>query len=150
MPLSEHEQRMLDEIESALYAEDPKFVSAVRGSGRGAWARGAKRKFQAAFVMALGLALLIVGIAVPVLRIGGPQGFSAIAVLGFLVMFGGGVMLMFGGGGGDDQDGGQAATSKTRGGGGIRGRGGNKARKQRSGGGFATRMEDRFRRRFDQ
>ncbi|RZL78658.1 MAG: DUF3040 domain-containing protein, partial [Rhodococcus sp. (in: high G+C Gram-positive bacteria)] len=27
MPLSEHEQRMLDQIESALYAEDPKFAS---------------------------------------------------------------------------------------------------------------------------
>ncbi|HXA12142.1 MAG TPA: DUF3040 domain-containing protein, partial [Mycobacterium sp.] len=27
MPLSDHEQRMLDEIESALYAEDPKFAS---------------------------------------------------------------------------------------------------------------------------
>ncbi|MDT5076609.1 MAG: hypothetical protein QOJ80_1246, partial [Mycobacterium sp.] len=25
MPLSDHEQRMLDQIESALYAEDPKF-----------------------------------------------------------------------------------------------------------------------------
>lgn len=31
MPLSEHEQRMLDQIESALYAEDPKFASNVRG-----------------------------------------------------------------------------------------------------------------------
>ena len=31
MPLSEHEQRMLDQIESALYAEDPKFASSVRG-----------------------------------------------------------------------------------------------------------------------
>ena len=31
MPLSEHEQRLLDQIERALYAEDPKFVSTVRG-----------------------------------------------------------------------------------------------------------------------
>ena len=31
MPLSDHEQRMLDQIESALYAEDPKFASSVRG-----------------------------------------------------------------------------------------------------------------------
>jgi hypothetical protein len=30
MPLSDHEQRMLDQIESALYAEDPKFASSVR------------------------------------------------------------------------------------------------------------------------
>ena len=33
MPLSDHEQRMLDQIESALYAEDPKFASSVRGEG---------------------------------------------------------------------------------------------------------------------
>src|ERR1700742_2505140 len=31
MPLSEHEQRLLDQIERALYAEDPKFASTVRG-----------------------------------------------------------------------------------------------------------------------
>lgn len=30
MPLSEHEQRMLDQIERALYAEDPKFANTVR------------------------------------------------------------------------------------------------------------------------
>ncbi len=29
MPLSEHEQRMLDQIESALYAEDPKFAASA-------------------------------------------------------------------------------------------------------------------------
>ncbi|HUR75982.1 MAG TPA: DUF3040 domain-containing protein, partial [Sporichthya sp.] len=27
MPLSEHEQRLLEQMERALYAEDPKFVS---------------------------------------------------------------------------------------------------------------------------
>lgn len=31
-PLLDHEQRMLDQIESALYAEDPKFASSVRGT----------------------------------------------------------------------------------------------------------------------
>ena len=30
VPLSEHEQRMLEQIENALYAEDPKFASNVR------------------------------------------------------------------------------------------------------------------------
>ncbi len=33
MPLSDHEQRLLDEIEQALYADDPKFASAVRSAG---------------------------------------------------------------------------------------------------------------------
>ena len=32
MPLSEHEQRLLDQIERALYAEDPKFASTVRST----------------------------------------------------------------------------------------------------------------------
>ena len=32
MPLSEHEQRQLEQIEQALYSEDPKFVHAVRSS----------------------------------------------------------------------------------------------------------------------
>ena len=30
MPLSDHEQRMLDQIESELSTEDPKFASSVR------------------------------------------------------------------------------------------------------------------------
>ena len=32
MPLSEHEQRQLEQIEQALYSQDPKFVHAVRSS----------------------------------------------------------------------------------------------------------------------
>ena len=31
MPLSEREQRLLDQIERALQAEDPKLASALRG-----------------------------------------------------------------------------------------------------------------------
>ena len=30
VPLSDHEQRMLEQIEKALYAEDPKFAHSVR------------------------------------------------------------------------------------------------------------------------
>ena len=33
MPLSEHEQRLLEQMERALYAEDPKFASSLRRSG---------------------------------------------------------------------------------------------------------------------
>ncbi|MGL5864607.1 MAG: DUF3040 domain-containing protein [Dermatophilaceae bacterium] len=32
MPLSDHEQRMLDQMEQALAAEDPKFASQMQGS----------------------------------------------------------------------------------------------------------------------
>ena len=31
MPLSEHEQRLLEQMERALHAEDPKFASALQG-----------------------------------------------------------------------------------------------------------------------
>jgi len=31
VPLSEHEQRVLEQIERALYADDPKFAATVRG-----------------------------------------------------------------------------------------------------------------------
>ncbi len=32
MPLSEHEQRLLEQMERALHAEDPKFASALQGN----------------------------------------------------------------------------------------------------------------------
>lgn len=35
MPLSEHEQRMLEQLEQALAAEDPRFASNMEGSRRG-------------------------------------------------------------------------------------------------------------------
>ena len=63
MPLSEHEQRMLEQIESALYAEDPKFASSVRG-GR-LRSTSSRRRLQAAALFAVGLFLLVAGIAAP-------------------------------------------------------------------------------------
>ena len=56
MPLSEHEQRLLDQIERALYAEDPKFVSTVRGGRLRKPTR--RRRLQGIAVFALGLVLL--------------------------------------------------------------------------------------------
>ena len=54
MPLSDHEQRMLDQIESALYAEDPKFASSVRGGNLRA--PSARRRLQGAVLFVIGLA----------------------------------------------------------------------------------------------
>ena len=62
MPLSEHEQRLLDQIERALYAEDPKFVSTVRGGRLRKPTR--RRRLQGIAVFALGLVLLVLGVAV--------------------------------------------------------------------------------------
>ena len=58
MPLSDHEQRMLDQIESALYAEDPKFASSVRGGTLRA--PSARRRLQGAALFVIGLAMLVV------------------------------------------------------------------------------------------
>ncbi|MBF6174137.1 DUF3040 domain-containing protein [Nocardia blacklockiae] len=139
MPLSEHEQRMLEQIESALYAEDPKFASTVRG-GRLRSATG-RRRLQAAALFVLGLVLLVAGIALPVK----PGGFPIISLFGFIVMFGAGVLLLMGGSGlpGAGRKGGDAQPGQ--GGGPAAPKG-----KQRKTGGFAARMEDRFRRRFEQ
>lgn len=59
MPLSEHEQQLLEQMEQALYAEDPKFASQMQGAG----ARAAARRRMAIGVVGLlvGLALVIAG-----------------------------------------------------------------------------------------
>jgi hypothetical protein len=132
MPLSDHEQRMLDQIESALYAEDPKFASSVRGGTLRA--PSARRRLQGALLFVLGLAMLVVGVAVKATMIGG---FPILSVLGFVVMFAGVVFAITGPRvtGGRDR----SATAP----------GAPRQRKQR-GGSFTNRMEDRFRRRFDE
>src|SRR5690625_1253326 len=87
VPLSEHEQRMLKEIESALYADDPKFASSVRKTG----ATGTRR--PAGLVIALGIlgvALLVGGLALDFK----PGGFPVLSLIGFLVMFGAGVLAL--------------------------------------------------------
>jgi Protein of unknown function (DUF3040) len=135
VPLSEHEQRMLEQIESALYAEDPKFASSVRG-GR-LRSTSSRRRLQAAALFVLGLFLLVAGIAAPV-KLGD---FPIISLIGFIVMFAAGVLLLLGSSKGiakGDRSGGARS-------GGASGRG-----RQRKSGGFSERMEDRFRRRFEQ
>jgi hypothetical protein len=145
VPLSEHEQRMLDQIESALYAEDPKFASTVRG-GRIRVA-SSKRRLQAAALFVLGLVLLIVGVAVDVLRLGD---FPIVSVIGFVVMFGAGVLFLVGGGKShlaavpDGDDSGSGGADANRGSHQRKPHGGKKS------GGFSSRMEDRFRKRFEQ
>ncbi|MDJ0393080.1 DUF3040 domain-containing protein [Rhodococcus sp. G-MC3] len=140
MPLSEHEQRMLDQIESALYAEDPKFASHVR-SGRMRTA-SSKRRFQAVALFVLGLVLLVAGLALPFK----PAGFPVISLIGFVLMFGAGVLFLLGG----TRKG--ATTSEGAAGSADTGseNSGQKPKPGRKAGGFTSRMEDRFRRRFEQ
>lgn len=133
MPLSEHEQRMLDQIESALYAEDPKFASSVRGGNLRT--PSTRRRLQGAGLFVLGLAMLVAGVAIKATMIGG---FPALSVVGFVVMFAGVIFAVTGPPVVGKRDGGAAP-------------GPSRQRRQRGGGGtFASRMEDRFRRRFDE
>ncbi len=81
MPLSEHEQRLFDQIERSL-AEDPKFASAVRSTDPRFHAR--RRIIIAAFAVVLGLAVLIFGVARkdPLIGVGGFVIMLAAAALG--------------------------------------------------------------------
>lgn len=78
MPLSEEEQRMLEQLEQALAAEDPKFASTLRGSS----ARSHHRRVAlgSAGVFVLGIVLLMTGVIVPQ---------TVVSVLGFVLMLGG-------------------------------------------------------------
>ncbi len=76
MPLSEHEQRLLEQMERALYAEDPKFVSGLRGTDLRSHYR--RRAVQSAAGFILGLILLMTGVVQPSL--------VAVSVLGFVLM----------------------------------------------------------------
>ncbi|HVF20229.1 MAG TPA: DUF3040 domain-containing protein [Mycobacteriales bacterium] len=87
MPLSEHEQRLLDQIERALYAEDPKFASAVRSSDLKTHLL--RRVRRAVVVLVLGLVVLLVGVAVP---INGVR-TEVVGIAGFAIMLGAGLVI---------------------------------------------------------
>jgi hypothetical protein len=83
VPLSEHEQRLLEQMERALYAEDPKFASSLRSSGA---KPGARRSAVSGVLAALaGVAALVAGAATSIILIG---------VLGFVLMLVGTVLVI--------------------------------------------------------
>jgi hypothetical protein len=75
VPLSDHEQRLLEQMERALYAEDPKFASALRGSDLRRLHR--RRVLKAAVGVFAGIALLLTGVIIQLVPLG---------VLGSVVM----------------------------------------------------------------
>lgn len=129
MPLSEHEQRLLEQMERALYAEDPKFASALRQPTAGGGSR--KRLILGALVVIAGLALLVTGVAVKIALVG---------VLGFIAMLAGAVIAFTGGKPAAAAEGDAQAPAAT-------GRPGNAKQPKSQGGGFMDRMEDRWRNR---
>ncbi|MBM6404011.1 DUF3040 domain-containing protein [Phycicoccus sp. CSK15P-2] len=60
MPLSDHEQQMLEQMEQALTAEDPKFASQMKSSGLGSIQR--RRWVVGAVGVLIGLGLVLVGV----------------------------------------------------------------------------------------
>lgn len=83
MPLSENEQRMLEQMERALYAEDPKFATQLQGSDARAFYR--KRLVLAGAGFLLGVVVLMAGVV-----LGGSNMVLQVvlALLGFGLMLG--------------------------------------------------------------
>ncbi|KJK45505.1 membrane protein [Lentzea aerocolonigenes] len=129
MPLSEHEQRLLDQIERALYAEDPKFASTVRGAKLRRPSK--RRRVQGIVLFVVGVAALVAGVSfLSKLAI---VGIPVVSVFGFLLMFFGVLITLTTLRRGDQVAEGTQEDGKTR-----------------SRSSFSERMEERFRRRFDE
>lgn len=79
MPLSDHEQRLLDQMERALYAEDPKFVSSMAAVPHRL--RQRRRLLLGALVLLVGVGLVVLGVASQLVWLG---------AIGFVVMVAGG------------------------------------------------------------
>lgn len=77
MPLSDHEQRLLEQMEQALLAEDPKFATAMRGADLRR--RYRRRAVFAGLVFVVGVVMLMTGAVTQVIALG---------VAGFVVMLG--------------------------------------------------------------
>jgi hypothetical protein len=75
VPLSEHEQRQLEQIEQALYREDRRLARLVRSSDPRVHYR--RRVAEALVGLALGAAMITAGIVLPII---------GLAVAGFVVM----------------------------------------------------------------
>jgi hypothetical protein len=124
VPLSEHEQRLFDQIERSL-AEDPKFASAVRANDPRFHAR--RRIVAAAFVIILGLALVVYGTI---------SSNTLLGVAGFVVMLGSAAFAM------QSRKRGQSPDLHAVGGTATR-----RTRQSRKSGGFIDRLEERWRQR---
>jgi len=74
VPLSEHEQRQLEQIEQALYAEHPRFARAVRAADPRVHYK--RRTIYALVAFLVGLILLPVGLST----------YLAISLVGFVIM----------------------------------------------------------------
>jgi hypothetical protein len=132
VPLSEHEQRLLDQIERALYQEDPKFASAVRQTDLRTHMK--RRLVKAAAVFVVGFGLLLAGVVVQQPIVG---------VVGFAVMVLALVLAMQAW----KRMGQSASTPRTAGG---RRRGARPSRPASPSRGIVGRLEERWKRRWEE
>ena len=140
MPLSEHEQRLLEQMERALYAEDPKFASSLRGKDPRSNFR--RRVLLASVGFAGGVVLLMTGLVTQLVLV---------SVLGFVLMLASAFFAVTSY---------RAVTTAAQLGvvdpSGVRrpppsaGAGSGRRQRQQSSGGFMARMEERWNRRRDE
>jgi hypothetical protein len=131
MPLSEHEQRLLEQMERALYAEDPKFATSLRSASGSRASRG--RAALGVLGVILGLGIVVAGVATTLIPVG---------IIGFLVMLVGAVIAYsaFTAPAPTATEGAEAGEAPAQ----------PRAPRQQKSGGFMDRMEDRWRRRSDE
>ena len=123
MPLSDHEQRLLDQIEQALYADDPKFGSSARST---------RVRFHARRALILGGLGVVAGLA---MVLGGlVTNLIVLSVAGFVLVVASSAFAA------------QVVRTRTP----IAAANNPQRGKPVRPAGLRTRMEDRVRRRFDE
>jgi len=83
MPLSEHEQRLLDQMERALYAEDPKFATSLRSANGVRASRG--RAVLGVLGVLVGLGLILAGVSSTMIALG--VGGFALMLIGAVIAY---------------------------------------------------------------
>lgn len=138
MPLSEEEQRLLQQMEQALAAEDPSLASTLRGSKMRA--RNRRQAVAAGFGFVLGIGVLMIGVIATL---------TVVGVVGFLVMLGTAYLFItawrrgFGSADDDSDDDSDEPEHEHHGPRGLR------SLRPSGSGSFMERMEERWRRRRD-
>lgn len=136
MPLSDNEQRLLQQMEQALYAEDPKFAEGLRKPRAAQMDR--TRFILGVGSVLLGMLILVAGVATQLVPLG---------VLGFLAMIAGSFVAFRAWNGNIEKD--SSSTEKPTGPSGP-GKAPRSDSSSVSGDGFMDKMEDRWRKRKEQ
>ncbi len=139
MPLSEHEQRVLEQMEHALYAEDPRFASNLKKPA--VQTRSRRRALLGVIVAVIGLALVLAGVFTSQIWLGG-IGFGAMVLGGTWALTPGGTTPPLSVVGGKETSAGPQGATKA-------GPGNKKKSPPGRSGTFMQRMEQRWDKRRD-